>query len=79
MNDKPCATCVHFDPIVVGGNRKPGRHGWCAVQSTYPTYEQPGQVFPDGVKRAEPDALAKPHIVTAKGIVRMCTLRRDKA
>jgi hypothetical protein len=78
MSDKPCASCVHYDPIVIGGNRKEGRHGWCAVQSVYPAAEHPGQTFPDGVRRARPGELAKPHIVTGAGVVPLCVLRRDK-
>lgn len=78
MSDKPCASCAHYDPIVVGGNRRPARHGWCAVKSIYPAAEQPGQTFPSGVRRAEPGALATPHIVTGAGIVPTCHLRRDK-
>ena len=80
MNDNPCGTCVHYDSILVGGGKKQrvARHGWCAIKSIYPAEEQPGQVFPDGVKRAAPGELASPHIVTAKGIVPMCVQRRDK-
>lgn len=78
MSDKPCASCTHYDPILVGGNRKEAHHGWCAVQSVYPAIEQPGQTFPDGVRRAEPGEPAKPHIVTGTGVVKLCTLRRDK-
>lgn len=78
MNDKPCDTCVHFDPILVGGARKAARHGWCAAKSTYPAVEPRGQTFPPDVKRADPGERAEPHIVLARGIVRMCVTRRDK-
>ena len=78
MNDKPCNTCVHFDPIKKGDGSKPTRHGWCAVQSVYPAVENPGQTFPPGVKRAEPGELATPHIVEAKGIVKHCLQRKEK-
>lgn len=79
MNDKPCESCVHYDPIIKGDGKRPTRHGWCAVKSVYPAVEMPGQTFPDGVKRAAPGELATPHIVEAKGVVPHCTLIRLKA
>lgn len=79
MSDKPCTSCTHYDPIVVGGNRKESRIGWCAVRSVYPAVEHPGQTFPAGVRRAAPGELATPHIVAGTGVVKLCTLRRDKS
>lgn len=76
MADKPCSTCQHYDPILRGTNE--GRHGRCAVKSTYPAKEQSGQVFPSGVKREAPGVLAKPVIVTGDGIESACTLYRVK-
>lgn len=67
-----CASCFHFDRIVFGdGTRKP-RHGWCATKSIYPSVAQQGQVFPAGVKRAAPGALASPVIVAADEVVPNC-------
>ena len=71
MNDKACGTCVNFDGVTTKSN-----HGRCAVQSVYPTKEQPGQTFPAGVKRAAPGELAKPVIVTRLEVVGNCTKYR---
>lgn len=76
MADKPCKTCLHYDPIIRG--IKEGRHGRCAATSTYPATEQSGQVFPPGVKREAPGVRAKPVIVTGSGIVPTCALYRAK-
>ena len=76
MADKPCETCQHYDPILRGTTA--GRHGRCAVKSTYPNKEQKGQVFPPGVRREEPGVLAKPEIVVGAGIVPACNLYRAK-
>lgn len=76
MAEKPCDTCQHYDPILRGS--APGRHGRCAVKSTYPFKEQKGQVFPPGVKREAPGVLAKPEIVVGSDIVPACTLYRAK-
>lgn len=77
MADKPCKTCMNYDPIIRGKN-VPGRHGRCVPQSTYPAVEQPGQVFPPGAKRAEPGELACPLIVEGSGIVKTCQIYRAK-
>lgn len=77
MSDKPCNQCQHYDPILKGKG-KPGRHGRCAVKSTYPALEQRGQVFPLGVKREAPGALAKPYIVMGSTVNVPCLLFRAK-
>lgn len=71
MADKPCDTCQHYDPILRGS--KPGRHGRCAIKSTYPAQPQQGQVFPPGVKRAPDGEPAKPVIVIGRDVVAHCT------
>ncbi len=76
MADRPCNTCQNYDPIIRG--TKEGRHGRCAAKSTYPAKEQKGQVFPPGVKREAPGALAKPVIVVGADTVPACTLFRAK-
>lgn len=78
LNEKPCRSCVHFDQIALGDGTKKARHGWCSVRSEYPAQEQPGQVFPIGVKRVPEGQLAKPYIVTADGVVGHCTLIQEK-
>lgn len=77
MADKPCDTCQNYDPIIRGD--KPGRHGRCAVKSTYPATQQGGQVFPIGAKRAEYGQLAKPVIVVGAEVERACEEYRAKA
>lgn len=78
MADKPCNTCVHYDPILRGGT-KAGRHGWCALASVYPTKPSPGQEFPPGVKRAAPGELARPAIVAGAACVAHCMRHRSKS
>lgn len=73
MNDKPCQDCKHYDVIARGDGTKKGRQGWCAVKSVYHHQEQPGQLFPLGVKRAAPGELAQPVIVTGSEIQPLCT------
>lgn len=76
MADQPCSKCSFYDPILRGS--KEHAHGRCAAQSTYPHTEQPGQVFPAGVKREAPGELAKPVIVTGDETVTNCNLFRAK-
>ena len=71
MNDLPCGKCDNFDPIL-GSGRKKTAHGWCAKKSVYHHAEEPGQVFPAGVKRAAPGALAQPYIVTWENVETVC-------
>ena len=71
LNDKACGTCVNYDRVSPKSS-----HGRCAVQSVYPSKEQPGQSFPAGVKRAAPGNLAKPVIVTVLQVVGNCTKYR---
>lgn len=73
LNDKPCGGCVHFTPVQANAN-----HGRCATKSVYPNKEQPGQSFPDNVKRAAPGELAKPYIVTRMQVVGNCSKYRSK-
>lgn len=77
MADLPCKQCRNYDPIIRGKDHE-ARHGRCAVQSIYPNQEQPGQVFPDGIKRAAPGALATPKIVIGSEIQKTCMLFRGK-
>lgn len=76
MAEQPCKNCAHYDPIIKG--KKPVRHGRCAIQSIYPTQEQPGQTFPAGVRRAAPGKLAQPLIVVGNDVVKHCVLFRGK-
>lgn len=78
INDKPCNTCVHYDPIVVGiGKRKPVR-GWCAVKSVYLAVDPESRPAPTGVKRAAPGERATPVIVIGKDVVPHCAQFRAK-
>jgi hypothetical protein len=79
VNDKPCQRCAHFDRIVLGDGTREARHGWCALGSTYPAKEGPGQVFPLNVKRAAPGALAAPVIVAGDETVTSCTTFHGKS
>jgi len=83
INDKPCDTCEHFDPVMRGQAGKGGVRettwGWCASRSIYPTREGPGQRFPAGVKRAEEGELAKPIIIRKKQVVSNCRLYTAKS
>lgn len=76
FNDKPCDTCDYFDPVLRGTNKgvRSTKWGWCAKNSVYPTRENPGQVFPAGVKRAAVGERAKPVIVKVGQVVTQCTL-----
>jgi hypothetical protein len=49
--------CRNYDPIMTGAGKE-SRRGWCAALSVYPFKEQPGQIFPAGVKRAVQGQLA---------------------
>ncbi len=77
MAEDPCKKCQHYDPIKKGKDKE-ARHGWCSIQSLYPAREQSGQVFPPGVRRAQPGELAKPVIVIGNDVVKHCTLFRSK-
>ena len=63
LNDKPCNTCLSYDPILLGDGSKQARRGWCAKKSVYPNQEQDGQIFPANVRRAESGKIAQPYIV----------------
>lgn len=76
MADQPCSNCQHYDPIIRGTEE--GRHGRCADRSTYPAKEQPGQVFPVGVRREPPGELAKPVIVVGSDVMVNCAQFRGK-
>lgn len=76
MADKPCESCFHYDPIIRA--TRVGRHGRCAIKSTYPAQQEAGQIFPAGVKRAAPGEPAKPVIVVGKDTVTECGLYRAK-
>ena len=82
MNDQPCETCNHFDPILRGnpaGGHKETNSAWCSKRSVYPFKEGPGQVFPDGVARVESGAtLAKPFIVKKGQIESTCKMYQLK-
>ena len=78
MSSIKCKECRYFDPIK-SVRSKVAEYGWCAIKSTYPTYEEIGQVFPPGVKRAEdPTQPAKPVIVKGEGVVANCTQVKAK-
>jgi len=77
MADKPCSECSNYDPILKGKGKQ-GQHGRCAVRSTYPATEQRGQVFPAGVKREAPGALARPFIVKGAEVQTSCHLFKIK-
>ena len=79
LNGKPCNTCENYAVISIGDGQKKAARGWCVPKSVYPAQEQPGQVFPPGVKRAPVGELAKPHIVVGVEIVPHCVEYREKA
>lgn len=77
MADQPCNTCAHYDPILRG--TKPTRLGWCVKKSVYPHTDSPGQVTPANAQRAaNPDDLAKPHLVEGTGVQKACMLYTPK-
>lgn len=75
MNELPCGLCKLFDPILGSGEKKT-RRGWCIPRSVYAHQEGPGQVFPEGVKRAAPGELAKPFIVKRDQVIAPCDFVR---
>lgn len=78
INEQPCGSCQHYDPIILGDDRRKGTQGWCAVTSVYPAQAQQGQIFPTGVKRAAVGVLASPTIVTMTEVVAFCPYFRAK-
>lgn len=76
MADSPCIDCRNYDGIKKG--LADTRRGWCTVQSVYPAKEQVGQVFPPGVRRAEPGQLAQPFVVVGSETVRNCETFRSR-
>lgn len=79
INDKPCNTCLHYDPIVRGGNKpRTPSHGWCSVKSVYPTVQPESRIFPIGVQRAPDGEMAKPVIVRRLEVVSHCAQFRAK-
>lgn len=74
MNKLKCSSCVHFDEQYkfVNGRRVPLWYGLCAKRTVYPAKEQDGQVFPEGVKRAEEGQLAQPAIVQPGAVIPGC-------
>lgn len=78
INSKPCKDCANYAPIKVGDGKKQARRGWCSVKSVYPAQEQPGQIFPPGVRRAQPGELAKPVIVVGNEVQSHCDQFREK-
>lgn len=76
MSDRPCKECNNYDVIIRG--KRETAHGWCAAKSTYPTNEGPGQVFPDGVRRAAAGEMAQPVIVKGDSIETRCAEFREK-
>lgn len=71
MNVIPCGQCKFYDQIVSTHGKKTKR-GWCAQRSMYPAHEGPGQVFPDGVRRAEEGELAQPFVVKGTKVLPGC-------
>ena len=54
--DFPCGECVYFDQQMKNnglGVPVPKWFGFCAKASVYQAQEQDGQVFPEGVTRAD--------------------------
>lgn len=51
LNERPCKDCKFYDRIILGDDSTKTRMGRCAAKSIYPALEQPGQIFPPGVKR----------------------------
>ena len=70
LNNQVCGDCAHYDPMLSRG-QKTGM-GRCAAKSIYPAVEQKGQVFPAGVKRAEPGELGSIKIVRLKLLEANC-------
>lgn len=76
MNTQPCGKCVFYDPIMKNtgrGRQIASNSAWCAKRSVYPHTEKDGQVFPDGVRRAESTQhAALPVIVHPNQVVSSC-------
>jgi hypothetical protein len=76
VSDKPCDTCISFDPVLRGSNRgghKDTAWGWCAKKSIYPIAEEPGQKFPVGVQRMTTgEGPSKPYIVARGQVITSC-------
>jgi len=77
INPHPCSKCRNYYAIRVGSNKQ-AAHGWCSVKSIYPHQEEPGQLFPDDVKRAAPEERAKPYIVRGNSIEARCDQFRTR-
>ncbi len=75
INKNACGTCIHFDQKfkIVKGEQVKLKYGWCAAHSLYPTKEQPGHVFPDGVERIEEGKFPKLKIVQPGKVENNCT------
>lgn len=72
-NQRPCSECTRFSAISIAGGRRHARHGWCTLKSVYPYDEKPGEVIPEGVRRAAPGERPKPHIVVGHEVQKSCT------
>lgn len=77
MNKLKCGDCANYDPQtkIEAGKVITKSFGRCAKQTLYPTAERDGQVFPQGVERAEEGTLPRPDqikIVNAKSIITEC-------
>jgi len=72
-NQVKCKDCRHYDVIKSGQTKNPV-HGWCAIKSIYPMYEEVGgPTFPPGVRRMDrPDVPAKPEIVEGNKAIPHC-------
>lgn len=75
MNKLLCGACRYFDPILSTGEKET-RRGMCSLRSVYPSHEGPGQVFPNGVRRAKTGDLAEPFIVKKDQLVPVCESAR---
>jgi len=72
MNTVKCKDCRHYD-VIRSGKTKTPKHGWCAARSIYPFKENPGQIFPLGVRRvAEEGMLPTPEIVAGNSVIPNC-------
>jgi len=78
LNDKTCNTCANYSVISIGDGQKKANRGWCIPKSIYPAQEQPGQIFPPGVRRAPLVELGKPVIVVGADVVGHCAEYKAK-
>lgn len=83
MNTMPCKNCRFYDPLIrnVKGVPQPRTQGRCAAVTVYPAVARDGQVFPEGVARAEEGTNPDPSqvkIVTGAEVQKACLHAQKK-